>query len=109
MQIQPEPITHYTHTTAGEPVAPDPQPGYYYVSVRNGSQEGVLLGPFLEHQQALDWVETCRDYANQQEPWSHFYEFGTRRFSVEIEQEKLPNGTFNTVFPDAPGLITRKP
>ena len=103
---QPQAITSYIHRTEAVQEAADPQPGYYYVFAVDGSKNAVLLGPFPQHQQALGWVVACRDHANALEPWSHFYRFGTVRLAVETETAKLPTGGFNSVFPDAPGLIT---
>lgn len=106
MPRKPLEITSYTHPTTADLGTADPQPGYYYVSVRDGTKHAALLGPFPQHQQALDWVTACKEYANNLDPWSHFYGFGTRRLPLETAIDKLPTGKLNAVFPNAPGLIT---
>lgn len=106
MQPTPLKIASYTHPGTFDPDTPDPQPGYYYVNVINGTKHAALLGPFPQHQQALDWVIACKEYANDLDPWSDFYGFGTCRIPLEIAPDKLPTGKLNTVFPDAPGLIS---
>jgi len=54
-------------------------PGNYYVSVVDGSRSSLLLGPFSKHMEALLKVEAVRKLANELEPKSHFYGFGTAK------------------------------
>ncbi|KGE86432.1 MAG: hypothetical protein ACE362_27405 [Phaeodactylibacter xiamenensis] len=66
----------------------DPRPGDYFVSVHDQGQKPVLaLGPFPNHQEALDNVGAVREYVTANDPQGHFYAYGTAR------QEK---GTGNT-------------
>jgi len=105
----PKAMTSYTHPAERDQVeTADTQPGYYYVLAIEGHQNAVLLGPFLKHQEALDWVVACRDRANELYPQSHFYRFGTCRQPLETDPKTLPTGGFNDVFSDAPGLINHK-
>ena len=62
----------------------------YYVSVLNGSQKGLLAGPYDAHQEALDMVEPARKIAQEVDPWAWFHAFGTC---------KMPEGY------DKPGVL----
>lgn len=63
----------------------------FYVSVINGQQRGLLLGPYPEHQGALANVERAKAEAEAVDPWGHFYVYGTCR----IEGTNLPTGSLN--------------
>ncbi len=63
----------------------------FYVSVRNGDQSGLLLGPYAEHAHAEANVDRARDEALAVDPWAHFYEYGTCR----VEAATLPQGRLN--------------
>ena len=49
----------------------------YYVSVIDGKRWGLVLGPFREHQDALDMVDTARDIAVALDGATWFYAWGT--------------------------------
>ena len=51
--------------------------GSYYVSVIDGPQVGLLLGPFDDHEQALKMVEPTRRKAEEVNSRAVFYGFGT--------------------------------
>ncbi len=84
--------------------APDVKPGHYYVSVRDGPQYGLLLGPYPDHQSALDKVETVRRKVCKLEARAHWYSFGTCRLPVEpldgiTIPSRVPEGKLNHLFP----------
>lgn len=61
---------------------PDTEPGNYYVSMIDEARSRVALlaGPFVnDHAGALAAVSTVTNAANEVDPWSHFYAFGTCR------------------------------
>ena len=74
-----------------EPVTPDPQPGAYYVSVVDADRKALLAGPFDTHAEALALVEPTRKVANELDPKSHFYGFGTCRLPVGADKPGLLN------------------
>ena len=59
------------------PIDVNPEPGNYYVSVVDGDQFGLLLGPFANHADALARVDDCREKAHEVNSKSVFYGFGT--------------------------------
>lgn len=64
---------------------PDNKEGNYYVSCRDGSRTGFLLGPFYNnHQAALDMVDRVRVKAQEVDPRAHFYSFGTLRVDKDV-------------------------
>lgn len=69
----------------------------YYVSVVNGRQRGLLLGPYDSHAQALDNVERVRTFVVERKPEAHFYGFGTA--STPADQARP--GRLNGVMPHA--------
>lgn len=72
-----------THATAGDPQAPDPRPGYYYVSVLDGPRSAGLRGPFVDdHTGALAAVDDARRELCLLNPWAAFWAFGTCRSEV---------------------------
>lgn len=109
---KPTDIAAYAHTLpcASEQEA-DPREGYYYVSVRDGARHGLLLGPFVEHQDALDWVDRVTAFVRARQPWSAFYAFGTCRIEdltlgMSAHQHgKISAGNLNQHFPEAAALL----
>ena len=110
---RPKAIDCYTHTsssTVGQTV--NPEPGYYYVSFRSDSRTVLALGPFAQHQQALDYFDAVKALVEQRDPWSHFYQFGTHGITdhrygntAHTVPGRLQCGTLNQHFPDAPVLV----
>ena len=49
----------------------------FYVSVIDGTRYNLLRGPFKTHQEALEAVDETRRMANELDPKSWFYAFGT--------------------------------
>jgi hypothetical protein len=58
---------------------PNPEPGAYYVSVRDGERYGLLAGPFVWHRDALAWVARVRRLAHEVDRAAVWYGFGTAR------------------------------
>ena len=58
---------------------PDPRPGSYYVSCIDGPRHAFLLGPYDNHQDALDMVDEGRRIAQELDPAAHWYSYGTAR------------------------------
>jgi hypothetical protein len=94
-------ITAFHHPPPERPAeTPDTQPGSYYVSARSGDKHWLLLGPFVDdHAAALRMVEPVRALANQHEPRSAFYAFGTCRYAPGETQP----GSANRHFPECFG------
>ena len=95
------PIVAYTHP----PVSPstqvaDPRPGNYYVSAVDFYQTWLLLGPFRQHQKALDCVELVRSFAIKHEPRAAFYGFGTLCLKEDADAEP---GSANKYMPELLG------
>ena len=49
----------------------------FYVTVNNNGRFGWLLGPFDDHQEALDKVHHARTLAERADPRAAWYAFGT--------------------------------
>lgn len=92
----PKPIVSYAHPPQLSTQEPDPRPGNYYVSVKDGARVSFLAGPYPRHQQALDLVEAVRAKANDINSWAAFYSFGTLR----TKDDYSTPGLFNQKFPD---------
>jgi hypothetical protein len=65
----------------------------YYVTVRNGSRTGGLLGPYDTQAEALENVERGRKLAlaSDNETRSWFYEYGTTKLTT---RGRLPKSVF---------------
>lgn len=64
--------------------APDPRPGYYYVSVVDGGRSARLRGPFVDdHAGALAAVDEAQRDLSLVNPWAAFLAFGTCRSEVD--------------------------
>ena len=77
----------------------DPTPGAYYVSViRDGGDYRLLLGPFMDdHAGALAMVDRVTHKANEIDPRSYWYAFGT----CKVKEGPITDGILNKYFPDA--------
>lgn len=66
----------------------------YYVTVRDGSRTGGLLGPYETHEEALQNVERGRQLAHESDgaTRSWFYAYGTSKLTVRGKE--LPKGVF---------------
>lgn len=62
----------------------DLRPGAYYVSVVNGSQFGLLAGPYDSHRKALDMVAKVRKIAGENNRDVIWYGFGTCRMEMAV-------------------------
>lgn len=72
---------------------PDLQPGQYVVTIKDDNGRiGYLLGPYAEHQVAIDNKPRARRLASAADPWSDFYAIGTVRFAPDAK--KLPPTVF---------------
>lgn len=49
----------------------------FYVGIRDGKRNGILLGPYQSHQEALDNVDRGRALAEAADCRAAFYAFGT--------------------------------
>lgn len=64
--------------------APDPRPGFYYVSVIDGPRRALLRGPWVDdHAGALAAVDRVRRQAELVDARAVFYAFGTARTDVD--------------------------
>jgi hypothetical protein len=71
---------------------PDTAPGNYYVSVRDGTRAGLLVGPFPnDHAGALAWVVAAQRKAEEVDPWAAFYGFGTVRMKQTYDEPGILN------------------
>ena len=70
------PLTADTIERYGEP---DPQPGNYYVTARDGGRNWFLLGPLAHHEVALRMVARVKELAHEADGYSVFYSYGTAR------------------------------
>jgi len=75
----------------------DTRPGNYYVSVINGKDYRFLAGPYASHREALEMVPIVRRKAEQVDPRSVWYEFGTAR--IPEDAAKPPKGMLNDLLP----------
>ena len=86
---------------SNSPQVPDTRPGNYYVTVRDGSRQGLLAGPFVnDHAGALAMVDHAMKVAIERNSMAHFYAFGTGWLPSEVS----PRGTLNPwlVLPPVP-------
>jgi hypothetical protein len=60
----------------------DTRPGHYYVSVIDGPRYQLLAGPYDTHAQALAQVDKSKSIAQDLDPRSVFYGFGTCRIEI---------------------------
>lgn len=75
-------------------IDPDLRSGHYYVSVVNGEQYRLLLGPFTAHADALAQVEAVRRVARELDSQACWYGFGTCRIALESVTQP-PTGILN--------------
>lgn len=81
----PRPIAAYHHRSpATTPEAPDPRPGAYYATVRDGKRAGILAGPFRTHRAALDVVDAATEKAMEVNDRGIWYSYGTARFEAPV-------------------------
>lgn len=59
----------------------------FYVTVADGPRVGFLLGPYADHQTAINNVGRGRDLANEADPRAAFYSFGTS--SIKRERQTV--------------------
>lgn len=81
---------------------PDTKPGHYYVSAIKDGHQGLyalLLGPFSQHQQALDQVDAVNTMACKLDPRAHWYSYGTCRLPIGDAAAKP--GKLNEFMPEA--------
>lgn len=51
----------------------------FYVTVKDGSRTGFLVGPLATHEEALALVEPVREIAESRNDRARWYAFGTAR------------------------------
>ena len=71
------------------------EPGYWYVSIRDGGRLGFLAGPFRYHRQALRFLRATRREAERVDHWAAFSAIGTCR---------CPDGRYTGVLNGALGI-----
>lgn len=76
----------------------------FYVTIRRDSRRGILLGPFSDHQAALDQVDAARELAIKHvDRMACFDEYGTMRLGRPAEghplhDRPLPAGRLNELW-----------
>lgn len=71
---------------------PDPQPGNYYVTVRDSDDYRCLVGPFPDdHTGALAWVDRANRLACDLDPKAHWYSYGTARLPADYAKPGILN------------------
>ncbi|HTI23921.1 MAG TPA: hypothetical protein VL652_23185 [Kutzneria sp.] len=60
----------------------------FYVTVRESASPtarwGRLVGPFVEHGEALEWVDAARRAALTVDPEAHWYFYGTAEVATTL-------------------------
>jgi hypothetical protein len=72
----------------------DPRPGRYYVTCVDAGRVGFVAGPFRRHQAARRFLRPARRAAQQVDPWSDFYAWGTARLRDNWDRP-IPLGVLN--------------
>lgn len=82
------------------PGNPDPEDGFFYVSVRRDSDNATaaVLGPFGHHQDALEKVDAAKLVVIDRYPQSAWWSFGTIRVDPALRAAPLPLGKLNAEF-----------
>lgn len=62
----------------------DKRPGFFYVSVTNGTERRLLRGPFVTHREAMEALPATREEAQRVDPRACWYAFGTARAEVDL-------------------------
>jgi len=102
MTKAPKQIAAYHHRNIETTQEPDPQPGNYYCSVFDPSDNaghgrlGLILGPFARHADALANLDAARNKASEVCRDAIWYSFGTVRCKDDCTQP----GTLNRFFPE---------
>lgn len=73
---------------------PDIRDGYYYCTVLDGPQYGLLAGPYDTHQEAIDALPEAKKLAQQVDSRAVFYAFGTARLERD-DTSIRPAGVLN--------------
>ncbi len=66
-------------------------PDFFYVSAINGARKHIVAGPYLSHDAALARVEAVRELANERDPMSWFFAWGTCGAAVWLETPLGPD------------------
>lgn len=62
----------------------DDRSGFYYVSIVDGQQFGLLAGPYTTHREAIDMVSKAQNVARRANPvQTAFASFGTCRLDLD--------------------------
>lgn len=79
------------------PGRPNPEPGYYYVTVVDGPRFAFLLGPYVnDHARALAAVDAAKKWCHDRREEAWFWSFGTCRLKDEhTDEANLPMGKLN--------------
>jgi len=57
----------------------------FYVSVKDGKRFGILLGPYVTHEEAKSNVARAKKLADGADPFACFYGFGTCSLPNDVE------------------------
>ena len=68
----------------------------FYVSMMDGTRKAYLVGPYAEHQDALEALEPAREYVNNHFADAAFYSFGTCGMDVS-DGRTPPQGKLNAI------------
>lgn len=66
----------------------------FYVSVMDGPRKALAVGPYADHQDALEAVEAVREYVSNHDVKAVFYAFGTCGMDVS-DGRTPPQGKLN--------------
>jgi len=81
---------HQTICACEKPSCPA-DTGSFYVTVIDHGRHGFLLGPYADHETALENVNRGRELASAADPRAHWYGFGTARVPHDM---KPPTSVF---------------
>jgi len=73
-------------------IAPDPRPGYYYVSCEDGGRRALVAGPYVDHETALADVDLVKAEAEQLDSRAIWYAWGTARSEANVGPGALAYG-----------------
>ena len=66
-------------------------PGNFYISIIDGDKWKPVYGPFKTHPEALENVKKAKDKANELDPKSFWYAFGTVKMKLEYDKPGILN------------------
>lgn len=73
----------------------------FYVSVKDGSRYGLLLGPLASKEEAEARVGEVKELAEKADPFACFYAYGVSRWKGE--PDAAPKGKLNELVEEVAG------